>query len=122
MARAGRSSCSRRFVVGLSDDRWYRLHRYIDYRLHSRPDNPHNGAWVIEGTHYIQAGPQGFDDYGYGTAGCVEIFGYRNFARFSEVLMQYTGSTSRYQVPRSAPVWIHVKHAGRPPIVPVAEP
>ena len=111
-----------RFVVGLSDDRWYRLHRYIDYRLHSRPDNPDNGAWVIEGTHYIHSGPRGFNDYGYGTAGCVEIFGDREFIRFGEVLMQYTGSTSRYQVPRSAPVWIYVKHARRPPIARVAEP
>ena len=63
----------------------------------------------------------GSDESGYGTAGCVEIFGHREFIRFGEVLMQYTGSTSRYQVPRSAPVWIHVKHAGRPPIVPVIE-
>jgi hypothetical protein len=111
-----------RFVVGLSDDKWYRLHTYKDYHLHSRPDNPDNGAWIIEDTHYIHSGPASLADIGYGTAGCVEIFGDKEFVRFAKVLMQYTGATSRYQVPKSAPVWIHVKHAGRPPIEPAKKP
>jgi hypothetical protein len=106
------------FVVGLADDRWYRLNRYIDYKLHSVQDNPDNGAFVIEGTHYIHSGPADVNEFGYGTAGCVEIFGAREFPRLRDVLMQYTGATSPYQVPQSAPVWIHVKHAGRPPMIP----
>jgi hypothetical protein len=110
-----------RFVVGLSDDHWYRLHTYIDYRLHSRPDNPDNGAWVIEGAHYIHSGPKNVNDPGYGTAGCVEIFGNGDFIRFGKVLMLYAGATSRYLVPRSAPVWIHVKHVVRPPMIPVPQ-
>ena len=51
------------FVVGLAEEHWYPLTRYKDYRLHSRPDNPDNGAWVIEGTHYIHSGPTGVNEF-----------------------------------------------------------
>jgi hypothetical protein len=106
------------FVVGKSHDHWYRLNTYLHYRLHSVQTNPDNGAWVIEGTHYIHSGPSGFNDTGYGTAGCVEIFGKNEFNRFSDVLTRYANASSRDKVPTSAPVWIHVKHANKPPIVP----
>ncbi len=106
------------FVVGLSDDKWYRLLQYKAYRLHSVPENPDNGAWVIEGAHYIHSGPRGYTDPGYGSAGCVEIFGAGEFVRFSNTLIKYAGVRLRQQVPSAAPVWIHLTGVARPPIKP----
>jgi hypothetical protein len=107
-----------KFVVGLSDDKWYRCLEYKAYKLHSNTENPDNGAWVIENLHYIHSGPQGYNDSGYGTAGCVEIFGAGEFVRFCKTLVQYSGSHSRNQVTGAVPVWIHVSGVARPAITP----
>ncbi|MEW4488627.1 hypothetical protein AB1L42_11125 [Thalassoglobus sp. JC818] len=67
---------SRGFLVaGLSNPRRGRVRTYkSDYRIQNTV-SPFDGAIVITGAFYIHAGPQKLSDWGWGSAGCVEVIG-----------------------------------------------
>ena len=60
---------------GLSSAQTIVVSRYLkDYELHNRY-SPAHGAIVLKNTFYIHAGPVDENDYGFGSAGCVENIG-----------------------------------------------
>lgn len=61
--------------AGLSSGRTIHVARYIkDYAVQNRY-SPGRGAIVLKDSFYIHAGPASLADYGFGSAGCVEIIG-----------------------------------------------
>ena len=61
--------------AGLSKARTIIVTRYLpNYRVQNRY-SPGRGAIVLKGSFYIHAGPGEVSDYGFGSAGCVEIVG-----------------------------------------------
>lgn len=102
------------FVVGLKDHNWHRMPMYKDYELHS-VDFAGNGAWVIKGNHYIHDGPNNHDEI-FGSAGCMEVYGYNAFQDFSDTLVNYTGAANRYDAPRKMPIFINLLATPRPPL------
>jgi len=101
------------FVVGLKDHNWHLMPRYMDYELHS-VDFGSNGAWVIKGTHYIHDGPDDHEEI-FGSAGCMEVYGYNAFTEFSNTLVDYTGARNRYEAPKKMPIFINLLATPRPP-------
>lgn len=60
-----------------------------DYEVHNRY-SPFGGAIVVKGSFYIHAGPESIEDYGWGSAGCVEILG--DFDAFKKDILELAGS------------------------------
>jgi hypothetical protein len=60
-----------------------------DYEVHNRY-SPFGGAIVVKGGFYIHAGPESIEDSGWGSAGCVEVFG--NFDTFKRDILELAGS------------------------------
>ena len=76
---AGLSSVPR-FAVGMYKP---------DYEVHNRY-SPFGGAIVVKGGFFIHAGPESIQDSGWGSAGCVEVFG--NFDDFKKDILELAGS------------------------------
>lgn len=62
-----------------------------DYEVRNRY-SPYGGAIVVKGAFYIHAGPESVDDFGWGSAGCVEIIG--SFDDFKKDILTLAGSPS----------------------------
>ena len=62
-----------------------------DYQVHNR-FSPYGGAIVVKGSFYIHAGPESVDDFGWGSAGCVEVIG--NFDDFKKDILTLAGSAA----------------------------
>jgi hypothetical protein len=76
---------------GLSSARKVIVARYIrDYEVQNRY-SPGRGAIVLKGSFYIHGGPSDESDYGFGSAGCVEIIG--NYDNFKSDIASLSGST-----------------------------
>ncbi|MCL2590005.1 MAG: hypothetical protein FWD67_03770 [Betaproteobacteria bacterium] len=77
---------------GLSSARTVAVTRYIqNYEMHNRI-SAYRGAIVVHQTFYIHPGPATVCDYGFGSAGCIEIIG--NFDVFKEAIASLSGITS----------------------------
>jgi len=77
---------------GLSSARTVTITRYIrDYELHNRI-SAFRGAIVVHQTFYIHPGPATLCDYGFGSAGCIEIIG--DFNIFKNAIVSLSGITS----------------------------
>ncbi len=75
---------------GLSSARTVIVSRYLrNYAVQNRY-SPGKGAIVLKGTFYIHAGPGTLTDYGFGSAGCVEIVG--NYDDFKSQIASLSGS------------------------------
>lgn len=75
--------------AGLSNAKTIIVPRYNkDYELQNRLSN-FKGAIVLQGSFYIHAGPADRMDYGYGSAGCIEIIG--NFDDFKADITNLSG-------------------------------
>jgi hypothetical protein len=75
---------------GLSSARTVVVTRYIrDYEVQNRY-SPGKGAIVLKGAFYIHGGPSDESDYGFGSAGCVEIIG--NYDSFKSDIASLSGS------------------------------
>ena len=77
---------------GLSSARTVTVTRYIQgYELHNRL-SVYRGAIVVHQTFYIHPGPASICDYGFGSAGCIEIIGDYNI--FKKAIADFSGVTS----------------------------
>lgn len=75
---------------GLSSARTITVSKYLpNYAVHNRY-SPGRGAIVLKDSFYIHAGPADLNDYGFGSAGCVEIIG--NFDTFKSNIQSLSGS------------------------------
>jgi hypothetical protein len=75
--------------AGLSGGRTITVLRYIEtYQVRNRY-SPGYGAIVLVKTFYIHAGPSSLSDYGFGSAGCIEIIG--NYEEFKQAIAQISG-------------------------------
>ena len=76
--------------AGLSRPRTITVGRYLpDYKVQNRY-SPGRGAIVMTGSFYIHAGPGVVSDFGFGSAGCVEIIG--NYDDFKSSIAALSGS------------------------------
>jgi hypothetical protein len=62
-----------------------------DYAVQNRY-SPGRGAIVVHGSFYIHAGPASILDYGFGSAGCIEIVGDYNV--FKQTIADFSGQSS----------------------------
>jgi len=77
-------------TAGLSSVPRFAVSTYkSDYQVHNR-FSPFGGAIVVKGSFYIHAGPETVDDFGWGSAGCVEVIG--NFDNFKKDILTLAGS------------------------------
>lgn len=75
--------------AGLSSKRTVIVKKYLkDYQVRNR-FSPGRGAIVVTGSFYIHAGPADESDYGFGSAGCIEIIG--NFDDFKNDIQSVSG-------------------------------
>lgn len=81
--------------AGLSKARNIIVSRFIaNYEVSNRY-SPGRGAIVLEGAFYIHAGPSSIDEYGFGSAGCIEIIGdFDDFKSDIHVLSGFSGKSS----------------------------
>jgi hypothetical protein len=78
------------FTAGLTNIPRFAVGMYKpNYEVHNRY-SPFGGAIVVRGGFYIHAGPEGIEDKGWGSAGCVEIFG--DFDAFKRDILELAGS------------------------------
>ena len=74
---------------GLSAQRTIVVTRYNQsYEVQNRY-SPGKGAIVIQDTFYIHAGPASLLEYGFGSAGCIEIIG--NYDNFKNAIAELSG-------------------------------
>lgn len=79
--------------AGLYSPKTITVPRYKkDYELQNRLSN-FKGAIVLQGSFYIHAGPADKQDFGCGSAGCIEIIG--NFDDFKTDIMKLSGIENR---------------------------
>ncbi len=72
-------------TAGLSSVPRFAVKQYKpEYEVHNR-FSPFGGAIVVQGAFYIHAGPESAEDYGWGSAGCVEVIG--NFDDFKKDIL-----------------------------------
>ena len=64
-----------------------------DYRVQNRY-SPGRGAIVLKGAFYIHAGPADLSDFGFGSAGCVEIIGNYDDFKANIAALSGTGASS----------------------------
>lgn len=77
-------------TAGLSNVPRFAVSTYKpDYQVHNR-FSPFGGAIVVKGAFYIHAGPESVSDFGWGSAGCVEIIG--DFDAFKKDILELAGS------------------------------
>lgn len=77
-------------VAGLSDRKERTQVTYYDSTYGTRNRfSPHRGAIQIQNSFLIHSGPSSVDDYGWGSAGCVEIIG--DFSEFKEDIKTASG-------------------------------
>jgi hypothetical protein len=75
--------------AGLSSANRIKVSRYKqDYAVHNRY-SPGRGAIVLRSTFYIHAGPATLSDWGFGSAGCIEIIG--NYDDFKNAIAGLSG-------------------------------
>lgn len=75
--------------AGLSKNRRAVILQYKhDYEVQNRY-SPGRGAIVVYKSFYIHAGPADLLDYGFGSAGCIEIIG--NFDDFKQAIKDFSG-------------------------------
>jgi hypothetical protein len=75
--------------AGLSSERNITVVRYLpNYEVRNRY-SPGKGAIVLTGAFYIHAGPADVTDFGFGSAGCVEIIG--NYDDFKSNIQTLSG-------------------------------
>jgi len=78
--------------AGLASERTITVVQYKrDYELHNRY-SPGIGAIVVKDTFYIHAGPASLNDFGFGSAGCIEIIG--DFDEFKKSIADLSGLSS----------------------------
>jgi len=77
-------------MIGLADTTTYTIPEYKDYELHST-DLGENGAFVLQGTHYIHDGPND-DTEVFGSAGCLEVFGKEGMEALKKIVAEYSES------------------------------
>ena len=77
---------------GLADQKSdYRIQSYNpNYKIHNTY-SPENGGFVIEGNFMIHDGPDGYENYGWGAAGCFEIMGKNGFNEFKTFIFSLSG-------------------------------
>lgn len=76
-------------TAGLSSPRRVVVCRYLDqYRVQNRY-SPGIGAIVVHESFFIHAGPASEQDYGFGSAGCIEIIG--DFNVFKKAIADLSG-------------------------------
>ncbi|MBX3231272.1 MAG: hypothetical protein KIT84_10045 [Labilithrix sp.] len=86
-------------TAGLSNVPRFAVSTYKpDYQVQNR-FSPFGGAIVVKGAFYIHAGPASVDDYGWGSAGCVEIIG--NYDDFKNDILELAGSPAANGSPRT---------------------
>ena len=79
--------------AGLSKGRTIAVSRYLpEYKVQNRY-SPGRGAIVLKGAFYIHAGPGEVADYGFGSAGCIEIVG--NYDHFKSRIAGLSGSAAK---------------------------
>ena len=79
-------------TAGLSSVPRFAVSTYkSDYQVHNR-FSPFGGAIVVKGSFYIHAGPETIGDFGWGSAGCVEVIG--NFDDFKKDILTLAGSSA----------------------------
>jgi len=75
--------------AGLSSGRTIIISKYkMDYEVQNRY-SPGRGAIVLHKAFYIHAGPADLLNYGFGSAGCIEIIG--NFEDFKKTIATLSG-------------------------------
>ncbi|MFT3816405.1 MAG: hypothetical protein QM750_02035 [Rubrivivax sp.] len=79
--------------AGLSKTRTITVSRYLpNYKVQNRY-SPGRGAIVLVGSFYIHAGPGEVSDFGFGSAGCIEIVG--NYDDFKSSIGGLSGSVAK---------------------------
>ncbi len=79
-------------TAGLSSVPRFAVNTYKSgYEVHNR-FSPFGGAIVVKGSFYIHAGPETIEDFGWGSAGCVEVIG--NFDDFKRDILTFAGSSA----------------------------
>ena len=112
--------------AGLSDSRekFQVTHYDSTYGTRNR-FSPHRGAIQIQGSFLIHSGPSSLQEYGWGSAGCVEIIG--NFSDFKEDIK--TVSSIKGYLPsdeiisklvKEGKLFIEIEHAQKPSITPMS--
>ena len=79
--------------AGLATERTIRVNKYIrDYEVQNR-FSPGRGAIVLKDYFYIHGGPSDISDFGFGSAGCIEIIGdYDTFKNNIKSLSGFKGT------------------------------
>jgi hypothetical protein len=78
--------------AGLAHTRRIVVSRYLQRYAVQNRYSPGRGAIVLTGSFYIHAGPAIASDFGFGSAGCVEIFG--DFDDFKDALASLAGGSA----------------------------
>lgn len=112
------------FVVGLQDQQSYDIQGWMAYEMHST-DRGENGAWRVTGNFLVHDGPDDPRDLStgmFGSAGCIEICGWRGFSRLNDLLIRLSGARGATreeklkQIGRGRRLKITYQAADRPPL------
>ena len=113
-------------VAGLSEGKERFQAAYYDatYGTRNSP-SPHKGAIQIQNSFLIHSGPSSLNDYGWGSAGCVEIIG--NFSDFKEDIKTVSGIGGYLpsdeiisRLIKAGKLYIEIEAAPKPSITPMS--